>query len=127
MRSRIAAEDSAGSLLDSSRYWTAGASTWMSILSSSGPEIRDRYRSTCADEQRHSRAGSPKYPHAQGFIAAASMKSDGAPIKIKIKIASLLRESTTLTLNDVAHLLHAGNWRSLANARSKAKRQNVLI
>jgi len=41
----------------------------------------------------------------------------GAPIKIRI--ARRLRESTTLTLKEISALLHAGAWRSLANALSK--------
>ena len=41
----------------------------------------------------------------------------GAPIKVRI--ARKLRKETTLTLKEVASLLHGGNWRSLANALSK--------
>ena len=57
-RSRMASDDSARSSLLSSLYSTAGASTWMSIRSSSGPEIRLRQFSTCFGEQRHSGLGS---------------------------------------------------------------------
>jgi REP element-mobilizing transposase RayT len=38
---------------------------------------------------------------------------------VKIQLARKLRQSTTLTLKEVSQLLHAGNWRSLANALSK--------
>jgi hypothetical protein len=41
----------------------------------------------------------------------------GAPVKVRI--ARKLRKETTLTLKEVASLLHGGNWRSLANALSK--------
>jgi len=38
---------------------------------------------------------------------------------VKIQLARKLRQSTTLTLKEVSQLLHAGNWRALANALSK--------
>jgi len=41
----------------------------------------------------------------------------GAPVKVRI--ARELRAETTLTLREIAELLHAGSWRSLANALSK--------
>ena len=43
--------------------------------------------------------------------------SKGAPVKIAI--ARRLRESTTLNLKEITSLLHAGSWRSLANALSR--------
>ncbi len=38
---------------------------------------------------------------------------------IKIRIAEILRRKTTMGLREIAELLHAGHWRSLANALSK--------
>jgi hypothetical protein len=60
MRVRMDSEDSPGMLLEMSRYWTAGTSTWMSMRSRRGPEMRSRWRWTSLGEQRHSRLGSPK-------------------------------------------------------------------
>jgi putative transposase len=37
----------------------------------------------------------------------------------KLRIANLLRQNSTLTLREIAGLLHAGNWRTLANNLSK--------
>jgi hypothetical protein len=39
---------------------------------------------------------------------------------VKVEIARELRAETTLTLREIAEMLHAGSWRSLANALSKA-------
>jgi len=50
-----------------------------------------------------------------GYQDLAHIPKGGA---IKIQIARKLRRSTTLTLKDIAALLHAGAWRSLANALS---------
>ncbi|MGC1480198.1 MAG: transposase [Chthoniobacterales bacterium] len=44
----------------------------------------------------------------------------GAPIKVRA--AERIRGSTTLTLKEVAELLHAGHWRSLANALVKRRK-----
>ncbi len=41
----------------------------------------------------------------------------------KIEVAARLRAETTLTLPEVAKLLHAGSWRSLANALSVRRRR----
>ena len=76
-RSRMAAEGSPASWEDSSSYSTGGTSTWRSIRSSSGPEIRDRYRSTALGVQVQGRVGWPKYPQGQGFMAATSMNRQG--------------------------------------------------
>jgi len=58
-RSRMACEDSESDRSAKCLNSTAGASTWISIRSSSGPEIRPRYFSTWFGVQRHSRFGSP--------------------------------------------------------------------
>src|SRR5664280_2248960 len=50
---------------------------WMSMLSSSGPEIFDTYRWIIMGVQWHSRERSLKYPQGQGFMAATSMKRAG--------------------------------------------------
>ena len=52
---------------------TAGASTWMSIRSSSGPEIFARYFSIA----RRPTSPAGRSPFGVGFIAATSMKLAG--------------------------------------------------
>jgi hypothetical protein len=47
------------------------------MRSSNGPEIFETYLWIIGGVQWHSRVGSPKYPHGQGFIAAASMNREG--------------------------------------------------
>ena len=74
---RIVAEGSPGAASRSSSIESAGASTWMSMRSSSGPEILPRYLRTCIGEQVHSRRRSPRWPHGQGFIAATSISREG--------------------------------------------------
>jgi hypothetical protein len=47
------------------------------MRSSNGPEIFETYLWIIGGVQWHSRVGSPKYTHGQGFIAAASMNREG--------------------------------------------------
>jgi len=56
---------------------------------------------------------------AQAGLGRAGLASLPKTAPVKIQIARKLRQSTTLTLRQVASLLHAGAWRSLANALSK--------
>lgn len=63
--------------------------------------------------------------YAEG-LAEAGIMQDDLPLlpkgaAVKIELARRLRGSTTLTLKEIALLLYAGNWRSLANSLSKAK------
>src|SRR5208283_846203 len=76
-RARTAAESSEDDGARNSLYFTAGTSMWMSMRSSSGPEIFDTYRWIIGGVQWQSRVGSPKYPQGHGFIAAASINREG--------------------------------------------------
>ena len=68
-RPRIAALDSHASVDRRSAIDTADASTCTSILSSSGPLTRARYRSICVGVQRQRRRESPKCPHGHECVA----------------------------------------------------------
>ena len=57
-RSRMAADDSPEGSPPSSRCFSGGTSMWISIRSSSGPEIRARYRWICSGVHEHSLTGS---------------------------------------------------------------------
>ncbi len=59
-----------------SLYFTAGTSIWMSMRSSSGPESSTRSAGSSAACMALPRSVL-KYPHGQGFIAAASMNRAG--------------------------------------------------
>jgi len=49
----IFSDGSASAFDDKSLYWTTGTSTWISILSRSGPDIFDMYFSLCCAEHEH--------------------------------------------------------------------------
>ncbi len=76
-RSLTAAEDSGVSRRRMASNSTEGTSTWRSIRSSRGPEMRLTYFSTMASVQAHRPEGWPRQPQRQGFIAATSIKRLG--------------------------------------------------
>ena len=50
-------------------FGTGGTSTWMSIRSSNGPDILERYFRICSAVQQHLPRISPSQPQGQGFMA----------------------------------------------------------
>lgn len=76
-RARISADGSPGAMDCSCWNGTGSISTWRSMRSSSGPEIRLRQRCTCTCEHWHSLVGWLQQPHGQGFIDATSMNPAG--------------------------------------------------
>ena len=103
------------------RGWQFGSEDCVDRLRDRMSEVvADRHESAFVRESMASRAGrivgeelARERMHPRSLEALAK----GAPIKIRI--ARRLRESTTLTLKEIAVILHAGAWRSLANALSR--------
>src|SRR5882724_13170554 len=73
----MVAEDSSGAAEARSRYCTGGTSTWRSMRSSNGPEIRLRYFFTSRGEQLQVFSGWPRWPQGQGFIAPTNISRAG--------------------------------------------------
>ncbi len=102
------------------RGWQLGAEDFIDRL-------RDRMAPAVPDRHEPAQVRESMMSRAQAIIAGELARAridrselanlpKGAPIKILL--ARQLRQSTTLTLKDIAKLLHAGTWRSLANALS---------
>jgi len=103
------------------RGWQFGAEDFGERLRERmGPAVPERHESKYVRESMVERARRiVREELADARLEAETLKAlpKGAPIKIRI--ARRLRQSTTLTLREIAVLLHAGTWRSLANALSQ--------
>ena len=71
------AEDSDSAVSASCSAGMDSTSICMSIRSSSGPEMRPRYRRISAGVQRHCCVRLPRLPHGHGFIDAISINRAG--------------------------------------------------
>jgi len=103
------------------RGWKLGAEDFMDRLQDHMKgALQDRHEAGAVKESMQVRA---RYLLDEELARAGVTKEElphlpkGA--RVKIDLARKLRKSTTLTLKEVALLLHAGYWRSLANALSK--------
>ncbi len=101
-------------------WWLGGEDFLDRLRDRMTPAVRDRQEPEAVRQSMTGRA--TQILHERLLLAGVDEKelSDlpkGLPLKIEI--ARELRRATTLTLKDVAALLHAGNWRTLANALSK--------
>jgi len=103
------------------RGWQFGAEDFVDRLRDRMSDaVADRHESAFVRESMASRADrivGEELASARLEPRSLEVLPKGAPIKIRI--ARRLRESTTLTLKEISALLHAGAWRSLANAFSK--------
>jgi len=121
MEQRRTNEDGDGVYSGIRRGWRLGAEDFMDRLRDKIEVAeRDRHEASQVRETMRSRARRM----IEEELAITGLKVEdlaslpkGAPIKVRI--ARKLRKETTLTLKEVASLLHGGNWRSLANALSK--------
>jgi len=71
------------------------------------------------DQQRLNAAGLLERELGEEGIAMEDLPGLKKGHPKKVRIAKVLRRQTTLTLREIASLLHAGHWRSLANMISK--------
>jgi REP element-mobilizing transposase RayT len=103
------------------RGWQFGSEDFVDRLRDRMSDaVADRHESAFVRESMASRAGRiVEEELARERMHPRSLEAlpKGAPIKIRI--ARRLRESTTLTLKEISVILHAGAWRSLANALSR--------
>ena len=76
-RAATAAEFSRAGGSERSAGETAGTSTWRSMRSNSGPEMRDWYSRAHLGARPQPSAASSRWPQRHGFIAATSMKRAG--------------------------------------------------
>ena len=103
------------------RGWKLGAEDFLDRLQDQlQGATRDRHEATQVRESMQIQA----QRIIEEELAKEGLSREKLPLlrkgaAVKIQLARKLRQSTTLTLKEVSQLLHAGNWRSLANALSK--------
>ena len=104
------------------RGWQFGGEDFLDRLRDRmGPAVAGRHESAYVRETMAGRARrivDEELAELEIEPRALETLPKGAPIKIHI--ARRLRRSTTLTLKEIAVLLHAGSWRTLANALSRS-------
>ncbi len=118
---RMEPEEEGGFASQIRRGWRLGAEDFIDRLQDQlTAATRDRHEGAQVRESMRLRGRRIiRHELARAGIEQSELAAlpKGAPIKIQI--ARQLRQSTTLTLKEIAGLLHAGAWRSLANALSK--------
>ena len=103
------------------RGWQLGGEDFIDRLRDRMPSaVADRHESHFVRESMVSRAQRIVAQElARARIDPRTLETLPKAAPIKIRIARRLRESTTLTIKEIAARLHAGTWKSLANALSK--------